>query len=106
DLLDADRQQLALAQQAAHVTGGVALDHTLARAAERIERRVFKGAHWDQSSRVTRRTSSTVVSPLSTRVSPSSRIDGVNWRAYRSISCSPAPSWIIVRSVSSMTMSS
>jgi hypothetical protein len=73
------RQQLLLAQQLAHVLRGVAFDQPLALLALRIERGVFERAH--QSSRVTRRTSSSVVSPASTLRRPSSRMPGLDVRA-------------------------
>ena len=81
DLGDGDRQQLPFAQDLPHVLDGVAFDHAVLFAAGGIEGGVFEGTHasdrLNQSSRVTRRTSSTVVSPRSTLSRPSSRMDGV-----------------------------
>src|SRR5690606_38544664 len=100
---DRDGQQRALAQQLPHVLRRVALEDAFLLASCRVERHIFKGTHggsargWPeayvalsghglpatgyrllhQSSRVTRSTSSIVVSPRSTRARPSSRIDGV-----------------------------
>src|SRR5205085_364841 len=84
DLRDRDRQQRTLAQELTDVLDGVAFDEAGLFAPLRIERRVFEGSHGsarDQSSRVTRRTSSTVVSPRRTLSRPSSRIEGVMVRA-------------------------
>ena len=78
-LLDVHGQEVLLAQQLAHMLGGVALDESFALLALRIESRVFERAH--QSSRVTRRTSSSVVSPNITFLRPSSRMPGLDWRA-------------------------
>src|SRR5690606_15145139 len=91
DLRDRHGQELALAQELAHLPRRVTLEDALALPASGVESRVLECPH-DQSSRVTRRTSSMVVSPRSTLPRPSSRIEGVMVRAYRSSSCSAAPS--------------
>ena len=83
DLGDGDRQQLPFAQQLAHVLDGVAFDDAL-RSRPAVSRAVYSKAPTAalaQSSRVTRRTSSMVVSPRSTLSRPSSRIEGVSVRA-------------------------
>src|SRR5690606_27942834 len=105
DLGHGDRHQPLFAQLVAHLAGRVALDDAAALLAGGIQRGVFEGTH-RQSSRVTRSTSSMVVVPDRIFARPSSRIDGVSVRAYRSSSCSAAPSWIIVRRWSSTSTSS
>jgi hypothetical protein len=77
--LDFHRQQLFVAQQLADMLGRVAFDQTFAFSSLRIERGVFERAH--QSSRVTRSTSSSVVSPATTFLRPSSRMPGLAVRA-------------------------
>src|SRR5690606_25610373 len=104
DLGHLDRQQMALAEELADVSGGVALEHSLVLFAAGIDGDEVIGPH--QSLRVTRSTSSSVVTPAKTLRSPSSRMLGLERRACSSRSCSPAPSWIMVRIVLSTVTSS
>jgi len=66
-------------EQLTNVARGIAFEDAFAFAPARVERGVLECAH--QSSRVTRSTSSMVVSPLSTFARPSSRMEGVRVRA-------------------------
>ena len=68
-----------LAQQLADLAGGVALEDARAFLAGGIDSGVFESPH--QSERVTRRTSSSVVTPASALRSPSSRMLGLRVRA-------------------------
>ncbi|MNG02808.1 hypothetical protein D3C84_858520 [compost metagenome] len=98
------RCQLLFAQQLAHLAGAVGFQYTFLLAALGIEGDIFEGGH--QSSRVTRSTSSRVVSPSSTLRRPSSRMLGPRLRAWRVSSCSPAPLCTRVRICSSKITSS
>lgn len=102
--LHIERRQLALAQQLADLARTVRLQHALLLATAGVEGEVFEGGHY--SSRVTRRTSSTVVTPSSTLRRPSSRMLGPLVRACRVISCSEDSLWISERMWSSNTTSS
>ena len=102
--LHIERRQLALAQQLADLARAVRLQHALLLATAGVEGEVFEGGHY--SSRVTRRTSSTVVTPSSTLRRPSSRMLGPLVRACRVISCSEDSLWISERMWSSNTTSS
>ena len=108
DLGDRDRQQALVAQELPYVAGRVPFDDALSFAACGVDRDVFERPHrnlrprdaWTrplaihavaamrsevypvpQSSRVTLRTSSIVVTPDSTLARPSSRMPGVRVRA-------------------------
>ena len=79
DLVDGNRQQALFPQRLADVASGVAFENAFALATAGIDGGVFESAH--QSSRVTRRTSSIVVTPERILARPSSRMLGVIERA-------------------------
>ena len=79
DLGDLDRQQLPLAQELAHVTRRIAFENATMFLPAGVDGDVLIRAH--QSLRVTRSTSSSVVSPARIFCTPSSRMLGVSVRA-------------------------
>ena len=79
DFCDFDGIELLFAQQLAHVARRIALEHAAMLFTDRIDRDVLVRAH--QSARVTRTTSSSVVTPDRTFCIPSSRMLGVSVRA-------------------------
>ncbi len=90
DLVDGHRQQRLVAQELADLARAVAFQDAAELASLGVECRVFESGHY--SSRVTRSSSSSEVTPESTFARPSSRMPGVTSRAWRSSSCSLARS--------------